>query len=154
MFAPVHDGPILNIERNPFVSEIFLSIGKNIVALWSEQLNSAPIFWRRRSSPISCCKWSSNRVSVFYLAYYDGTVEVWDILTRIDEPCISRTLGGNVLTVLSQHKLSLPHEVIAVGDQNGNLRMLKLPQCISKPLENELEVSCTSTIQENIKKKT
>lgn len=140
MFAAVHDGPILNVERNPFFDEIFLSIGKNIVAMWSEQSYTTPIFWRRRSSPISYSSWSSNRASVFFLTYYDGTVEVWDILTRIDGPCVSHALGGNLLTVVSQHKLSLPHEVIAVGDQNGNMRILKLPQRIAKPIQNELEV--------------
>lgn len=139
-FAAVHDGPILNVERNPFISELFISIGKNIVAIWSEQLNNAPIFWRRRSSPISYCKWSSSRVSVFFLTYYDGSVEVWDLLTRIDEPCVSHALGGSVLTILSQHKLSLPHEMIAVGDQNGNLRILKLPKRIAKSIESDLEV--------------
>lgn len=141
IFTSIHDGPVLSVERNPFFSEIFLSIGKNIIALWSEQSFASPIFWRRRKSAISCGKWSTNRASVFFLTYYDGSVDVWDILTRIDEPCVVHNLGGNILTVLSQHKLSLPHEVIAIGDQNGNLRILKLPDRISKPVAHEIDVS-------------
>lgn len=139
----MHDGPILNIESNPFISDIFLTIGKTIVALWPDNSASSPIFWRQRPSPISCCKWSTKRAAIFFLACYDGSIELWDILTRIDEPCVTYVLGGDVLTVLSQHKLSIVHEVIAVGDQSGNLRILKLPERMSKAVDGEIEVGCS-----------
>lgn len=59
---------------------------------------------------------------------------------RTDAPCLVDSLGGDVLTKLSQHKLSAVDEVVAVGDHNSSLRFLRIPSCFSTEIPNEVEV--------------
>lgn len=140
-YQSVHNGPILSIERNPFASELFLTIGQNIVAVWNEAILTSPIFWRRRESHTTDVKWSLIRASVFFLIRIDGTIELWDILTRTDNPCITHNLGGHILTILSQHKLPMAVDVITVGDHKGNIRVFTTPAGFSKPVADEVAVS-------------
>lgn len=77
-FAAIHDGPILLIERNPFCGDIFLSVGGNILALWSETCMDSAIFWRKRKSRVTAGRWSQDRPSVFFIADSNGDLEIWD----------------------------------------------------------------------------
>lgn len=128
------------IERNPFLSSILLSIGQNIFAIWSESNQSAPVLWRRRETNITCAQWSPTRVSLFFIARYDGIIELWDLLTRSDDACISHNAGTTLITVISQHKLSLPTDILMIADQRANLRAFTLPS-MSQPKDNDLDVN-------------
>lgn len=77
-FAAIHDGPILLIERNPFCADIFLSVGGNILALWSETCLDSAIFWRKRKARVTAGRWSQDRPSVFFIADSNGDLEIWD----------------------------------------------------------------------------
>lgn len=136
----IHNGPVLMIERNPFVSSIILSIGQNILAIWSESNQSAPVLWRRRETNITCAQWSPTRVSLFFIARYGGIIELWDLLTRSDDACISHNAGTALITVISQHKLSLPTDILMIADQKANLRAFKLPS-VSQPKDDDLNVN-------------
>lgn len=81
-------------------------------------------------------------------------MEFWDILIRTDEPCIAHSLGGNALTIISQHKLTLPEEVVAVGDSSGSLRILKIPEALARPMENEVNVRIDTKFMLHIIEKT
>ncbi len=56
------------------------------------------------------------------------------------------SLGGNILTMVSQHMLSLPKSVVAIGDFNSNVRILVIPDTLSTPQENETEVNLISNL--------
>lgn len=141
MYAQVHDGHVLVVDRNPFLPSLFLSIGRNVLALWTADTMWTAIFWRRRAAQINCVKWSLNRPSVFFVSRSDGSFEAWDILSRTDEPCLVDVLGGSTLSYLSQHKLSLPQNAVVVGDYNSSARLLIIPNGFTTPLENETKVN-------------
>lgn len=138
----MHNGPVLLVERNPFISDVLLSIGQRIFAVWSESNQSAPILWRRRESNISCAQWSSTKVSMFFIARYDGMIELWNLLTRTDCPSISYNAGATLITVITQHKLSLPTDVLLIADKKANLRVFTLPSAISKAKDGDCDVRC------------
>lgn len=50
------------------------------------------------------------------------------------------SLGGSILTLVSQHMLSLPKSAVAIGDFNSNVRILLIPDTLSTSKENESEV--------------
>lgn len=50
------------------------------------------------------------------------------------------SLGGSILTLVSQHMLSLPKSAVAIGDFNSNVRILLIPDTLSASKENETEV--------------
>lgn len=82
MFASVHDGPIYNISRNPFVHNLFLTIGRQVLALWHEEHIRSPIFWRYSKAQLTDCKWSQDKPSVFFVTTEDGNFGAWDILSK------------------------------------------------------------------------
>lgn len=80
--ANMHDGIVVAIARNPFVSELILSVGRNVLCLWSVDLLWSPIFWRRSTANLTDVCWSKDRPSVFFVTRGDGTFEAWDILGK------------------------------------------------------------------------
>lgn len=81
-FAQAHDGPILMIEKNPFLPEILLTIGRTIVSVWKIGSNTTPILWRKRPCLLTACQWSNTRPGVFFLTRDDGSVEGWDLICK------------------------------------------------------------------------
>ncbi|KAJ6637540.1 Dynein axonemal intermediate chain 3 [Pseudolycoriella hygida] len=139
-FANAHDGPIYKIAKNPFVHYIFMTIGRQVLALWHEEHIQAPIFWRYSVAQLTDCQWSKDKPSVFFVTTVEGNFEAWDILSRTDGPCLVESLGGRILTSVSQHMLSLPKSVVAIGDFNSNVRILLIPDTLSIMKENETEM--------------
>lgn len=119
---------------------VHLSVGQKIFAIWSECNQSVPVLWRRRETNITCAQWSPTRISLFFIARYDGIIELWDLLTRTDEACITHNAGTSIITVIAQHKLSLPTDVLMIADEKANLRAFTLPT-ISQPIEDDHDVS-------------
>lgn len=72
---------------------------------------------------------------------------------RTDEPCVTDSLGGSVLTTISQHKLTLPEEVICVGDFNSSMRMLTIPNSLTRQETNEVQLLRASIKREEDRKK-
>ncbi|KAG5681639.1 hypothetical protein PVAND_011054 [Polypedilum vanderplanki] len=138
-FANIHDGSITHVERNEFMNEAFISIGGRIFALWHDEYRERPIFWRRCKTLLTGVQWSKDRPSVFFLIYENGSLEIWDLTSRIDKPSLSESLGGNILTYISQHKLPLARRVLAIADFNSNLRIFMVPYAFVSPKDNEKE---------------
>lgn len=139
-FGTIHNGPVLIIERNPFISDVMLSVGQRIFAIWCESNPSIPVLWRRRNTNITCAQWSPTRCSLFFIACYDGTIEIWELLTRTDDVCISYESGASIITVITQHKLSLPTDILMIADHKADLRAFTLPSSISQPKFDDHEV--------------
>jgi WD40 repeat protein len=138
-FAKIHDGPVTHVERNKFMPQTFISVGGNIFALWHDDCKDSPIFWRRRKCLLTGIQWSLDRACVFFLICEDGTLEIWDLNSRINSPALSESLGGNILTELAQHKLNMSKRILAIADFNTNLRMFILPHAFVTPLPDEKE---------------
>lgn len=104
--------------------DAILSIGWHIFAIWSESNPTNPVFWRRRDSIITSAEWSSTRISMFFIALYDGVIEIWDILIRTDIPIIAYDSGGILITTIAQH---ISPNVLFVADRRAFLRTFILP---------------------------
>ncbi|KAH8366272.1 hypothetical protein KR093_011555, partial [Drosophila rubida] len=137
-FAMVHDGPIVAVSKNPFYPEMFASIGRTVFALWKEDYHHSPIIWRKRPSDLTAVAWSESRPAVLYITRNDGILEAWDILARDDDAVLTEVLGGGIITSVTEHRPSLPHKILGIGDYNSSIRMVKLPHSFDVPLDNEL----------------
>ncbi|XP_014085911.1 dynein axonemal intermediate chain 3 [Bactrocera oleae] len=138
-FARVHDGPVIAIRKNPFYPVVFVSIGRTIFAVWKENFNYSPIFWRKCSADLTSVTWSESRPGILYLTRIDGNMEAWDILARDDDACYNDILGGGIITAISEHRPSEPEKLLGIGDYNSSFRMMKLPQSFYTPEPKELE---------------
>ncbi|XP_055915238.1 dynein axonemal intermediate chain 3 [Eupeodes corollae] len=139
-FARVHDGPIVALKKNPFYREIFVSIGRNVMAIWRQDFPFTPILWRVRPHALTAVEWSTDRPAVLFLTRNDGTFEAWDLLARDNNACLNEVLGGGVITALSEHRAAAPNKVISIGDFNSSFRMVALPEGFYKPVPNELQL--------------
>ncbi|XP_058056416.1 dynein axonemal intermediate chain 3-like [Anopheles bellator] len=151
-FSAVHDGPIVGLERNPMVHHALLSIGGHVLSLWSSKDPCVPIFWRQKPSKVTACQWSLDRVSVFFVGYADGNLEVWDLNMRTFRACICVNLGSESLTVISQHRLASARHCLAVADQNANIRIFTLSEGLVKAAPNE-EQTIRDVIQHEISRR-
>ena len=99
-FARVHDGPVTSMKRNPFFPWLFVSIGCTVLAVWKEDYNYSPIFWRRCQSGLTAVAWSESKPSVFFVTRIDGSLEAWDILCKWKK-ILNITLKTKIKSVIS-----------------------------------------------------
>ncbi|XP_073835088.1 missing minor mitochondria isoform X2 [Musca autumnalis] len=152
-FARIHDGPVISMKKNPFLPWLFVSIGRNVFAVWKEDYNYSPIFWRRCQNDLTAVAWSESRPSVLFLTRIDGSLEAWDILARDDDACLNDVLGGGIVTQICEHKLTEPDKLLGIGDYNSSLRMVKLPKSFYWLSSQEIEDMKNYILNEESRKK-
>ncbi|XP_035782323.1 WD repeat-containing protein 63-like [Anopheles albimanus] len=151
-FCAIHDGQVVALERNQLMPRVFLSIGGHVLAMWSYEDRSSPIFWRKRSSKVTACRWSLDRVSVFFVGYDDGNFEVWDLNMKTFHECVRLNLGAAALTAITQHRLASARCCLAVADHNANVRILAISDGLIKPAPFE-EQTFRDIIQRELARK-
>uniref|UniRef100_A0A182S6H8 WD repeat-containing protein 63 n=1 Tax=Anopheles maculatus TaxID=74869 RepID=A0A182S6H8_9DIPT len=152
-FSPIHDGPILALERNHICRTVFLSIGGNVLAIWSEAESSSPVFWRKKNVKVTACRWSLDRVSVFFVGLSNGDFEIWDMSLKTFRATVCMNLGSEALTTISLHRLASARNCLAVADHNANIRVFKVAVAFVKPLPDE-EETFSNMIQHELARKT
>ncbi|KAK3927911.1 Dynein intermediate chain 3, axonemal [Frankliniella fusca] len=123
-----HASPVFTLKRNPFIQDLYLSVGTKKFALWSEKLGMAPLLWRNAEDAMyTDGAWSLQRPSMFQIIRKDGTIEVWDLLTRSDTFILTQSVSGKILTGIDAHTQYLPNNVVGVADYNGSYRLFFIP---------------------------
>ena len=69
-----HAGPVYRVERSPFMSKFFLTIGDWTWRLWNEELRGPVITSKYHMSYLTDASWSPSRPGVFVTTKMDGTV--------------------------------------------------------------------------------
>ncbi|KAF0298525.1 WD repeat-containing protein 63 [Amphibalanus amphitrite] len=128
----VHAAPIRSICISPFFDDMVLTVGGFRFAVWKVGIKWEPLMVSaeapaRRTSGA----WSLSRPSMFFIGRQDGSVEVWDMLDRAQEPLLSQNLSGVEVTSLNIKKLGR-RQVLSVSDNSGNLHLLEIPLVLSQ----------------------
>jgi len=92
------------------------------------------------SSYLSCVRWSISRPAVLLIGKIDGTLDIWDFTDTSHKPSMTLVCGPSRITSMEFLKASLntgKQQLLAVGDETGNLHIFDLPRSLSKPLSNE-----------------
>ncbi|XP_055683423.1 dynein axonemal intermediate chain 3 [Lutzomyia longipalpis] len=137
-FAPIHDGPVVVLERNPFIPDVILSIGTRVLAIWRLDTPQTPIYYRRRPAALVSAKWSIRRAAVFFITRDDGDIEIWDLLNQTQSPTLVESIGSQIVTTIVQQKLPLMQDVVAIGDFNSNIRILVIPPPLATATPDEV----------------
>ncbi|GAB0095994.1 WD repeat-containing protein 63 [Sergentomyia squamirostris] len=146
-FATVHDGPIVAVERNCFLSDVILSIGTRVLSIWRLDNPQCPIYYRRRPAALVAAKWSCRRASVFFATREDGDIEIWDLLNQTQAPTLVESVGSQIVTTIVQQRLPLMQDIVAIGDFNSNVRILLIPPTLATATPDE--VNCFSRLIAN-----
>ncbi|CAF1270672.1 unnamed protein product [Rotaria magnacalcarata] len=136
---PGHWGPVYALQRHPNFTKNFLSVGDWTVRIWSEELRDDCIMWTKPSMhALTDAQWSPTRSSIFYTSKMDGTLDVWDILFKQNEPTLSIQVVDEPLHCLRVQETQ--GRLIACGSQNGTVTLVEVSDnlCIQGKSEKAL----------------
>ncbi|CAF3414406.1 unnamed protein product [Rotaria sp. Silwood1] len=136
---PGHWGPVYALQRHPNFLKNFLSVGDWTVRIWSEEMRDDCIMWTKPSvHALTDGQWSPTRSSIFFTTKMDGTLDVWDILFKQNEPTLSIQVVDEALYCL---RVQEPHgRLVACGSQNGTVTLVEVSDnlCIQGKSEKSL----------------
>merc|ERR1712224_215857 len=89
-YTPQHFGAVLTIQRNPQIPKFFMTVADWSVRLWAEDMESHLLSTPHQDSYLSAGCWSPTRPSVLFSVALDGSMNVWDLYDRQNEPVYSQ----------------------------------------------------------------
>ncbi|KAJ9518585.1 hypothetical protein QJQ45_018616 [Haematococcus lacustris] len=131
-----HHGPIYGLRRNPFNSKYFLSIGDWTARVWTDDTAvKTPILTTKyHSTYLTGGTWSPTRPGVFFTTKMDGTLDVWDLYYRHNEPTLTVQVSDHPLTCFAVHDGGAN---MAIGTSDGATSILQLSGGLSELALNE-----------------
>lgn len=61
------------------------------------------------------------------LARDDGILEIWDLIVKSNEACITQSISGKIISGIYTHELYLKSQCVAFCDFNGTMRVFAAP---------------------------
>lgn len=122
-----HDGPVVAILRSPHLSDVLLTMGGRVFAIWKDDYLDLPLFRRKSDCVYTACCWG-NRPGTFLMGTTLGELEIWDIKRRANEPVLTQTISRRPITLLSLQESCRPgSKLIGAGDCNSAFRIFEEP---------------------------
>ncbi|KAI3386145.1 hypothetical protein SNEBB_010015 [Seison nebaliae] len=132
---PGHYGPVYSIERNPYFSKNFLSVGDWTCRIWTEDLKESCIMWTNTHMHyLTDGKWSKTRPAVFFTTKKDGTLDVWDFIMKQREPIISTHIVDEALFSV---KCQDSGRFLVCGSESGTVTLVELSESLYQLQRNE-----------------
>ncbi|XP_034017289.1 dynein intermediate chain 2, axonemal [Thalassophryne amazonica] len=130
-----HHGPVYAVQRNPFISKNFLTVGDWRACIWSEDIKDSPIMFTgyQMSHLMDAC-WSPVRPSIFFTVNMDGMLDTWDLLFKQTDPMLSIKVCDEALYSLRVQDKGC---FLACGSQQGSTTLLKVCDGLSTLQRNE-----------------
>ncbi|XP_029934007.1 dynein intermediate chain 3, ciliary [Myripristis murdjan] len=130
-----HYGPVYAIQRNPFFPKNFLTVGDWTTRIWSEDIKeSSIILMKPEMTYLMDACWSPVRPSVFFTVKMDGMLDVWDILSKQNEPMLRRQVCSDALYSL---RVQDNGRFLACGSHSGLVTLLEISQGLCTLQRNE-----------------
>ncbi|KAM6951521.1 dynein axonemal intermediate chain 2 [Aplochiton taeniatus] len=130
-----HHGPIYALQRNPFFPKNFLTVGDWTARIWSEDIKESSIMWTKyHMAYLTDGCWSPVRPSVFYTVKMDGTLDVWDILFKQNDPTLSLKVCDEALCSL---RVQDSGRFMVCGSQLGTTTLLEISPGLCTLQRNE-----------------
>lgn len=132
---PAHVGPVYALERNPFFTKFFLSVGDWTARVWCEDIRESPIISTppSRSYLTDGC-WSPTRPGVFCTSRSDGYLDVWDILFHRTSPTLSVQVCESPISSLRMQEQG---RYVACGAEDGSVTLLELGEGLHRLAPSE-----------------
>ncbi|XP_063990949.1 dynein intermediate chain 3, ciliary-like [Diachasmimorpha longicaudata] len=130
-----HYGPVVAIDRNPFSTKNFLTIGDWTARVWAEDTREGNLVSTKhhKTSLTGGC-WSTSRCSVFYVINDEGVMEVFDILVGLNNPVTTIRLCGDSLKALAPHENG---KLVAVGSDKGSVYLVESSEALTTNARND-----------------
>eukprot|EP00033_Pygsuia_biforma_P003171 GCRY01003479.1.p1 GENE.GCRY01003479.1~~GCRY01003479.1.p1 ORF type:complete len:569 (-),score=172.78 GCRY01003479.1:437-2143(-) len=129
-----HHGPVYSLQRNPFFNKYFLSVGDWSAKIWHEDIHTPVTCTTYGSTYLSGGAWSPVRPAVFFSTKMDGTLDVWDVLYKQNDPAYSVKVSDSPLHSLATHENG---KLLLAGSADGSVTLLELCEGLSAMQSNE-----------------
>lgn len=130
-----HHGPVYTVERNPFSTKFFLTVGDWTSRIWSEDIRESSVLTSRyHPCYLTCGTWSRTRPGVAFTCRADGVLDVWDYLFKTNDAVLTVKVSDFPLRSVRAEE-SGKH--LACGDHNGNITLLELNSALAVMQQNE-----------------
>lgn len=131
-----HHGPLCGLRRNPFNPKYFLSIGDWTARVWTDDtaVRTPILTTKYHNTYLTGGTWSPTRPGVFFTVKMDGTMDVWDLYYKHNEPSLTVQVSDHSLTTFAAHDLGA---TVAVGTADGSVTVLGLSAGLSEMALNE-----------------
>jgi len=141
IFSKGHGGHyrgVAAIKRNPVHTSYFLTVGDWCTKLWAEENLKSPIIISAHSETYltSAC-WSTVRPSVYFTGKADGTMDIWDMYSKLGESIFTVKVSESAITTI---KCSQDGKMLAVCCEDGSTSILQLGPGLSTMQRMEKEV--------------
>jgi len=118
-----HHGPVYTIARNPFAPKLYLTVGDWSTRLWSEDIKAPIMLTHYERAELTAAAWSPTRPCVYFNTRRDGSLDMWDLYHRHDEPSFRIKMGSSPLLSICAHKEG---KFLALGSEDGRTSVVKL----------------------------
>ncbi|XP_067145077.1 dynein intermediate chain 3, ciliary-like [Centruroides vittatus] len=124
-------GSVRALQRNYFISKVFLSAHNRSVKIWAEECRDSPILtFKNDEYSINDACWNPFCPSVFFAAKDNGIIETWNILTSHSEPFSKIKVTEEGLQTL---RLNEKNKLLAAGSKKGKIVLVALAEDLKKP---------------------
>ena len=131
---PGHHAPVYGLERHPFFSKYFMTIGDWTSRIWIDDLKTPIITTKYYNVGLSTGKWSPTRPGVFYTARSDGVLDVWDMFYKQNDPVLSINVSTSPLSSLQVQQQG---RLLACGSKDGNVSIVEVSDGLAEIQSNE-----------------
>jgi len=131
---PGHHGPVYALQRNPFFSKYFLTVGDWTARIWFEDLKSPIMTTKYHSSYLTDGCWSPTRPGVFFTTKSDGSLDIWDYMFKQNDPTLTIQVSDcaqNYMRVESSGKY------VASGGIDGSTTLFEICSGLYQMQPNE-----------------
>ncbi|XP_077399196.1 dynein axonemal intermediate chain 2-like isoform X2 [Vanacampus margaritifer] len=133
-----HHGPVYAIQRSPFLSQNFLTVGDWGARIWADDIKESAIMWtRHQTAYLTDARWSPVRPAVFFTVKMDGWLDIWDILFKQNDPTLSIKVRDEPLSSLQVHEGGC---MIASGSQLGVITLMEVSSGLCTQQMNEPDI--------------
>jgi dynein intermediate chain 2 len=130
-----HHGPVYAVERNPFFPKYFMSIGDWTMRIWCEDVKESAVIWSEyHKSYLLTGAWSHARPGVCFTGKHDGSVGIWDLLFKTNQPALTLQVADAPIGCI---RPNADGQFLACGSNDGNVTLLSLNETLSHIQPNE-----------------
>jgi len=130
-----HHGPVYAVERNPFFPKYFMSIGDWTMRIWCEDVKESAVIWSEyHKSYLLTGTWSQARPGVCFTGKHDGSVGIWDLLFKTNQPALTLQVADAPIGCI---RPDASGQFLACGSNDGNVTLLSLNETLSHIQPNE-----------------
>jgi len=129
-----HSGPVYRVERSPFLPKFFLTIGDWTWRLWNEELRAPVMTSKYHMSYLTDACWSPSRAGLFLTTKMDGSLDVWDIFYKQNEPTLTMQVDDDGLYCVS---IEQQGSLVCTGSVDGSIYLLELSRGLTELQRNE-----------------